>query len=838
MRVLTRRLHHVRPHLLRSALLLVALAPGAGAGAEGVSRPPLRPSASDIQVAIRKLSMLGSVLYVAAHPDDENTALLTYFSQGRGARTGYLSITRGSGGQNLIGSEIGEALGVIRTQELLEARRVDGAEQFFTTAIDFGYSKSPEETIGKWGHDRVLGDVVWIVRSFRPDVIITRFPTEARTHGHHTASARLALEAFDAAADRSRFADQLAHVQPWRARRVLWNVFRPQGGASPAPAEGEISVDVGAFDPLLGKSYTEIAGESRSMHKSQGFGAPERRGSQLQQLQRLAGDAPTKDAFDGVDVGWSRVPGGEAVGRLLAEAERAFDPRDPARVVPILVRARKAMDALGDDPLVELKREEIAEVIRGCAGLWVEALADRAGVSPGDTLRVTLTALRRSEAALTLERIDLPAGWGSAASLAGGDLPVNRAVTRDVLLKAPPEAPFTAPHGKEGSEAPAGAWPPLGRAETAPVWEATFVVRAGDATLDLSVPLLHRWVDRVHGERYRRVQIVPPATARFEEAVRVFPDASARELRVVVRAQRDSVAGRVRLETRSGWRITPADLPFSLRRTGEETTLRFQATPPAGAGASDVVAEVESRGRTYSANLIRIDYPHIPALDMYPRADMRVVRLDLKRVGENVGYVMGSGDAVPEALREVGYRVTLLSDDDVAAGALDAFDAIVIGVRAYNTRPRLVALQPRLLDYVERGGTLVVQYNTSDPALDGRLGPYPFSIGRDRVAVEEAPVTMLDQGHPLLSRPNRITPADFDGWVQERGLYFAGPWDARYQAVLASSDPEEKPLEGGLLYARHGKGVFVYTGYSFFRELPAGVPGAYRLFVNLVSARP
>uniref|UniRef100_A0A832I3H5 PIG-L family deacetylase n=1 Tax=Eiseniibacteriota bacterium TaxID=2212470 RepID=A0A832I3H5_UNCEI len=824
------------------AAALLACAPAARA-----ARPPDPMDAAEIRLALRKLQVLGTAMYITAHPDDENTAFLAYLSKGRLVRTVTLTLTRGDGGQNLIGPETGEALGVIRTQELLAARRMDGAEQAFTRALDFGYSKGPDETLALWGREETLADVVWAIRRWRPDVLVTRFGTDGSGgHGHHTASAILAAEAFAAAGDPARFPEQLRHVEPWAPKRLLWNNWRPRLEGRDAGLPPILEVDLGAYSPLLGKAYTEIAGLSRSQHKSQGFGAPERRGSIPNWFEPLAGEPARADLFDGVDLGWSRVRGGPAVGALIAEAERAFDPDRPAAILPLLVRAHAALRALAPEPIVEAKLRDLREVIRSCAGLWVEAIAAAPQVSPGGRVRVTLTALNRSSAALTLDSVALPFGAvaksgpspdsAAAPEPRGVALADNRPFVASATLAIPADAPVSQPYWLTE---PAGRGrfvvrDPLliGTPENAPVASATFVVAIGGERIPFEAPVVYRWTDPVEGERYRHLEVAPPLTARFDQPAYVFADARPRELRVVVQAGGAAAAGTLRLRLPAGWRAAPAEAAVSLPAQGE-TSVRFSVTP--GAEGGTVSAEIVAGGRTWSHRLVRLDHPHIPVQSLFPPAEARLVRADVRIAGGEVGYVMGSGDQVPEALRQLGFRVTLLSDDDLEAQTLARYDAIVVGVRAYNTRPRLRALQPRLLDYVAGGGRLVVQYHTAERGLGEALGPRPFTISRERVSVEDAEVRLARPGHVLLTAPNRIGPADFAGWVQERGLYFASPYDSTYDAVLSSNDPGEPPRDGGLLYARHGRGVFIYTGLAFFRQLPAGVPGAYRLFANLVS---
>jgi LmbE family N-acetylglucosaminyl deacetylase len=852
--------------LVTFGLLLFLTAP-----ARAQVRPADPMDAAEIQIGLERLRVLGTALYVAAHPDDENTAFLTYLTQGRQVRAGYLSLTRGDGGQNLIGSETGIELGMIRSQELLAARRIDGAEQFFTRALDFGYSKRADETMEIWGREAILSDLVWTIRQFRPDVIITRFPTDSTAgHGHHQASAILAEEAFRAAADTTRFFEQLAHVRPWQAKRIVWNAFRfdPTRDPSPAPY---VSVDLGEYNRLLGRAYTEIAAESRSMHKSQGFGASERRGQVPNYFVHKDGATATHDLFDGVDVRWTRIPGGDRVDKILVEAQKKYRADEPGKIIPILLKAHAAMKDLeakpNADPLIAVKRHELEELIASSAGLWLEAIAESPVSVPGGEVKVRVSALNRSTVPLKLERVELPYGakamdpetppGGPTADASGAtlverkevtarDLTDNRPVLGDAVIPLPRDQRDTQPYWLRREPLPGrfdvGDFAMLGRPDNPPALQARFVLSTGGQELAFDRPIVHRWTDPVQGERYRPLEISPPVGVRLEKPVYLFPTRDPVEVVVVAQSGAQPMSGSLSLELPEGWRATPTAKNLELAANGEAST-RFTVYPPdaglRGGGAAtvgSVTAVFESGGKQYSRDIERIDYSHIPIQSNFPPARAKLVRADVQHLGAEIGYVMGSGDEVGDALRQMGYRVSLLEDDDIGSGNLSRFDAIVIGVRAYNTRQRLRALQPRLIEYVNAGGTLVVQYQTADRGLDGKLGPLPFTISRNRVSVESAEVRFPSAQHPLLVRPNLITADDFVGWVQERGLYFASPYDQGYDAVLSANDPGEPPRDGGLIYARHGKGIFIYTGYSWFRQLPAGVPGAYRLFANLVSA--
>lgn len=804
--------------------------------------------AAAVKQRLERLRVVGSVLMIAAHPDDENTAFLAWCAQRRKLRTGYLSLTRGEGGQNLIGNEQGELLGVIRTQELLAARRVDGGEQFFTRAIDFGFSKTAAETMAKWGRDEVLSDMVWVIRSFRPDVIVLRFSGTPRDgHGHHQASAILGREAFRLAGDPKAFPEQLRHVQPWQPRRLFWNTFSftRQQEAEAEKMSGRLVIDTGEYDPLLGMSYGEIAGLSRSQHRSQGMGSPERRGSALNYLVLYDGEPAQQDMFDGIDTSWRRLPGGAAVAAKLDEALAAFSPDAPERVIPSLMEARRLIEKI-DHPDARRKLEELDETVALAAGLWLDVSAARAAVAPGGTVTLNLSAVNRCPLPARLEGVRLE-GLPGAPSFGPADLAFNRLHAQSASFRVPDDAPLSQPlqlrHAPKGNLYGIPDQAGVGPAEGPPVLTAVFRLSIGGGVIEVKRPVEHRYVDRVRGELTRPFVIVPAVSIRLPETPLLFRTAEPRAVPVEVRAMAGAAAGSLRLEAPEGWRVEPASQSFQIPDAGQAATLVFRVLPPQAAARGWLRAVAETGGRQWRHLVTQIEYEHIPPQTVLRTAETRLLRDNIAVSVRRVGYVMGSGDFVPEALRELGCEVTLLDEAQLAHGDLSAFDAIVAGVRAWNVRADLRAAHARLRDYMERGGTLVVQYNTlegfgpeaSDSILRN-VGPFPLRIGRNRVTVEEAPVKLLLPDHPLLGRPNRITAADFDGWVQERALYFPAEWDARYEALLETADPGEPPERGGLLFARVGKGAYIYTSYAWWRQLPAGVPGAWRIFANLVSA--
>ena len=793
--------------------------------------------------ALQRLNVLGSVLMIAAHPDDENTAILAYCARGRHLRTGYLSLTRGEGGQNLIGPEQGDLLGLIRTHELLAARQIDGAEQFFTRAIDFGYSKTAEETIAKWGRERILSDIVWVIRRFRPDVVILRFSgTPKDGHGQHQTSAILGKEAFLAAADPGRFPEQLKFVQTWKARRLLFNTFsfsREQEKEA-AAIPGRIEVDTGAYNPVLGASYTEIAGMSRSMHRSQGMGAPRRPGPSRNYLVPVAGDAPTNDLLDGIDTTWGRVAGGVEAGRILGEALRLFDPGHPEHTIPLLLKARPLIAAI-HDPWASEKLRELDEAVALCAGLWLDADADRYAAVPGFTIEVKYTALNRSTFPMTLDNLTLEGMAESRTEAQHAALNMNQPVNAALKVAIPAAEPYSQPfwlrQPKSGDTYTISNQELIGLADDPPLLRLRFHIEASGAMLELARPVRHRFIDRVEGEQTRALIVVPEVALNLPREVVLFPDRAARKVEVSVRADVPKAAGDLRLALDAGWSAEPPSHRFEEANAGQQQPVVFVVKPAAGPDPPALLHAIARVGsREISSGMMVISHPPLPPLTVFPPAVAKLVRADVRVNAHKIGYVMGAGDEMPDAIRQLGCDVTLLEASDLEQRDLAQFDAIVTGVRAYNVRADLRSNLPRLLEYVRGGGTLVDQFNVTDANLVP-IGPYPFKIGRERVSVEDAPVAFVSARNPLLHTPNEITANDFEGWIQERGLYFATEWDSRYETVIESHDPGEKPQAGGVLYARYGKGVYIFTGYAWFRQLPGGVPGAYRVFANLLSAK-
>ena len=806
--------------------------------------PPLlsheQSNAGEIQLALQKLNVLGRVLYIAAHPDDENTNLMALWSNGSLYETAYLSITRGDGGQNLIGPELRERLGVIRTEELLAARRVDHGKQFFSRAIDFGFSKTAEETMRIWDHDKILSDVVWVVRKFRPDVIVTRFsPEDQLTHGHHTASAILAREAFSAAGDPNRFPEQLAFVKPWRPTRLVWNTspFFFSNRNLPFDPTGLTVLEAGGYNSLLGKAYTEIAAASLSMHKSQGVGSPPRRGARKEYFKLLEGQPMTNSLFEGIDANWSRVANSESIATQIRQIISQFLPADPAASVPELLKLRQAMNGIKDESWVPEKKAELDGIIAACLGLHVEASTTNGAVTPGQTATIKLEAINRCNIPVTLQEIRFPLSGDSMKIDAA--LPSNELVTRDLSCKIPENTPYSQPYWLRKSGT-LGAFAVddqtlVGLPENPPDLPVEIVLQINGQELRYIVDTKYRMVDPVAGELRRPLVIEPPVFAKVVNSVLVFATNQPKSVGVHVTAATGPVKGELKLAVPQGWGVYPASIPIDLKAADAETVATFTVKPPEQNSEGTLRAVVSIDGRDYSLGRVRISYPHIGVHTLMPPAEARLVRADIREKGERIGYIPGAGDDVPESLQQIGYSVKILSESDITAENLKQFSAVVLGVRAYNTQERIANWLPELFAYVKAGGVAVAQYNTLAELKTDQLAPYPLEISRDRVTDENAEVRILAPDHSLMTTPNKITSKDFEGWVQERGLYFPKKWDPAWTAILSSNDSKEKPLDGGLLVAKSGKGFFIYTSYSWFRQLPAGVPGAYRLVANMLS---
>ena len=837
--------------------LAFALACSAGSAVAADPRPPATATnrlATPILQELRAFRELGSVLYVAAHPDDENTQLITYLARGRGYRTGYLSLTRGDGGQNESGPEFGEKLGLARTWELLAARQLDGGHQFFTRALDFGYSKDVNETLRIWDRQQVLADVVRVIRQFRPDVVITRFsPTPSSTHGHHTASSVLALEAFKLAGDPTAFPEQLAPssgLTPWQPKRILHNntPYNSQLNANSPLYAKALKLEVAGTDPGSGEAFGAIANRSRAMHITQGFGSlatAQVRSSRLETFELLAGDRAATDLLDGVDVSWSRYPGGAVVGTLIDTTIADFNPADPTASVAALLTLRERLAAWPTDPVLTAKRTQLDHLLQACLGLVIETISPQAEVTPGEILALAHRATLRSGGA-TVRWVSIRYPSLNTELAVGTTLAVGATLTREAQPTLPKSTPPSQPYwlraeGTAGMSVVADA-ELIGRPVNPPAFPVEFVFEIAGQTLSVSDEPIQIVAPASAAQARRPLAVVAPVALAFADEVALLAPNSHQPTVIEVTAARANAAGTLRLELPAGWLAAPATHPFHLKNAGDKIQLTFTLTAPAHPATASIRAVADLDGLTYDQQRIAIRYPHLPVLLLQPTARLQVVALDLAIRGRKVGYLPGAGDNTSAALQQMGYAVTLLTGADLTPEKLHDLDAVVIGVRAFNERTDLAAHLSGLFAYSKAGGTVIAQYNRPNGLKTPTLAPYALSIMGDapsfRVTDENAVVTFLAPNHPALTTPNRLGPADFTGWVQERGAYFPSTWDeTKFTALLAMHDPGAAPLTSSILVAPYGQGYFVYTSLAFFRQLPAGVPGAYRLFANLVSLK-
>jgi LmbE family N-acetylglucosaminyl deacetylase len=859
------------------------------------SKPEKQLNPAEIKLALKKMQVLGSVLYVAAHPDDENTRLLGYFAN-EGYRTGYLSITRGDGGQNLIGKEVREQLGIIRTQELLAARRTDGAEQFFTRANDFGFSKNSQETFAIWDSVQVLADVVWAIRKFRPDIMITRFPkTSEAGHGHHSASAILAEVAFGIAGDKNVFPEQLAFVEVWQPKRIFWNNWRPLRPTF-APndpkksmeelTKGLIPIDLGKFNVLLGKDYGEIAAESRSQHKSQGFGVPAVRGQRIEYLEELSNEKIARNSivekptyilpavekagnhpFDNINTSWKLIGGSEKIVKSLQKANQKFEIENPENSVALLLEIYAAMQKLPDSHWKTQKIKELQNIILNCAGVWSEAVAKNYSTVAGDSLEITTNIIKRSNNVKVVVYQMQLIGEGRyhddvmlPIPMILSEKPIAIDLKENVLQEnkgkflisklVPISQPYWLVEPEKKGMFTVDNQQVIGLSENTPRLKMVFSIKINEVAFTIFQPVLHKWTDEIDGEKYRRLEITPPATVNFAQSAYVVNNGKPEKIAVTLQAQKENIKGKLRLVFDNQALTSSNEFDIDLKTKDKIQTFEFEVKPSAtdfsmfsnNPQAINMRAVLTIDSVEYDNSLVRIDYKHIPIQTLFPKASAKVLLMNVQTKVKKVGYIEGAGDAIPDALKELGCEVHNITESWFVENLLQDEktkpDAIVFGIRAYNTNDLLRKYQDKILKYVEDGGTVVVQYNTASQLTElvtPNFAPFPMTLSRDRVTEEDAEMRMLKPEHSIFNSPNKITQEDFKGWVQERGLYFPNKWDSNYEALLSCNDKGEPAKDGSLLVAKYGKGYYVYTGLSFFRELPAGVIGAYRLFANLVS---
>jgi LmbE family N-acetylglucosaminyl deacetylase len=807
------------------------------------SQTPATYSSADVFLQIKKLNVLGSILYIAAHPDDENTRLLAYFSKGKLYRTGYLSLTRGDGGQNLLGDEQGIELGLIRTQELLAARRIDGAEQFFSRAYDFGFCKTPEEALRTWGHDKILSDVVWMIRKFQPDIVITRFPPDARAgHGHHSASSILAHEAFIDAADSTKFPEQFKYgVKVWQAKRLLWNTYN--FGSINTTDNNQIKMDIGGYNPLLGKGYGELAAESRSQHKSQGFGVPAQRGESTEYFQLTAGDGVKNDLMDGVDISWQRVAGADKIESGINDILSKYNFEHPENSEQSLVELYKAIKDLPDGYWKNKKLDELENIIVECAGIYAEATSDNQYAVQGDSMNVNFFVNKRNDGNISLKEISFPSFDSSVNNNLATNKNFHFSKIFPVAVDQPVSQPYWLVKPLAGGSFDVADQNLIGKTQNDPAYEATFVFSVDGEDFSVKRPLQYKYTDPVKGELYEPLCVVPAVTAHLNQSVYVLDGQPSKEVEAELIAQKNIAVADVHLNTTNEWKINGGKSEGAML-SGDIKSIKGEISSSEKSDKSELSLTVDKiadkNGAQYSEPLLderRISYDHIPNIIYFKPVTATLEKIDITIKGATIGYIAGAGDKVPQALQQMGYDVKMLNEADITDEKLKQYNAIITGVRAYDVDAFLSSKHDVLMRYISNGGNLIVQYNRSELISNGtiKVGPYPFSITGTRVTNENAEVHILLPDNSVLNYPNKITQKDFEGWIQERSTYQASKLDSHYIAPIGMHDDNEPETNGSLIIAPYGKGNFVYTGLVFFRELPAGVSGAYRLMANLIA---
>ena len=814
------------------------------------SAQQFRPSkSSEIYRDLKTLKNLPKVLYLAAHPDDENTGLLSWLINDQNVETGYLSLTRGDGGQNLLGTEQGAGLGLIRTHELLEARKLDGAQQFFTRAIDFGFSKNTTDTFKQWDEDSIIADVVWVIRKFRPDVIICRFPpTAAAGHGQHAASAVVAEKAFKLAGDKNAFPNQLKYVNVWQPKRILWNTFR--FGAVNTTAENQLKVTVGQYDAQLGMGYGELAGLSRSLHKSQGAGTQSVAGIKTEYFSHVNGEPAKETLFDGVAKTWT-AKGNADIEQSLDEIISAFNFNNPDLSLPALLALRKKVMTLKDSEIKKDKIKSLDNIILSCAGFMGEVVTNQAEAVAGENHNFRLNLISRADNPVVLENVK----WLNQLESFNRKLSKDSLITIQHQIQIPADATLTEPYwlAKSPTNAATFSVPNdtlIGLPEAESPLNVFLGLKIGSEKFQVKLPLSFKKLDPVRGDVVEALRIVPALELKFTQPLYLVKENEDLNLSLnfKVNSNKQFNNGKVNLMY-NGERLGGGDLKSN---NGKDFTIEYVIPKAKIASIKSNQLQLDANfiadGVTYNKNKVLIQYPHLPALQYFAPATVTVMKGDIQAKVKKVGYIEGAGDFIPEFLRIAGIQVDVLKDEDFygnldesggngGQNRLSQYDAIILGVRANNTEKKLGRWMPFLWSYVKAGGNLVMQYNTNQDTTVEQLGMYNFSIANKRVTEENAEVKFLNPNHKLLNFPNKITADDFKGWVQERGAYFPAQWDSAYEPLFEMHDTNEEPLQGSTLYAKYGKGNFIYTPLAFFRQLPAGNVGAARLFLNFLSAQ-
>ncbi|MBZ4035039.1 PIG-L family deacetylase [Flavobacterium sp. 17A] len=811
------------------------------------AQQPQKPNSVEIYNQIKKLNFLGSVLYVAAHPDDENTRMISYLANDMNARTGYLSLTRGDGGQNLIGPQLRELLGVIRTQELIEARKIDGGEQFFSRANDFGFSKNPNETLDIWDKDKVLADVVWTIRKFQPDIIINRFDhrSPGTTHGHHTSSAMLSVESFKLTNDPKVYPEQLKYVTPWQVKRQFFNpswwFYGSQEKFDAANKSKFTKLETGVYYTGIGKSNQEIAALSRSRHQSQGFGSTGVRGEETEYLELINGESPKErdSLFDGIDTSWNRVKNGKPIGDLISSIISNYDFSRPSASIPDLVKAYSMIEALEDEHWKNIKATAIKNIIASCSGLYLEAVANEQEATPGSTIKLSLEAINRCN--IDMQLVSITTLPDNKTSIQNSVLKNNNDQKINLQLQLPETMEYTQPYWLK-EKATVGMYTVsnqknIGIPDIIRETKVVFNVKINNIEIPFERTIVYKYNDGVKGEMYNFLDIVPEVTTSILERVLIFRDTKSKMIPVKVRAGKDNVKGNLQLDLPKSWNVSPREIPFTLDKKGTEQIFYFEVTPPVNPEEVMAKSIATVDGKRFDKDQTIIDFNHITKQMVLKSAESKCIRIDLKTSGDAIAYIMGAGDEVPESLAQMGYKVSILKPEEITPEKLDSFSTVITGIRAYNTVNALANKQNILFNFVKGGKNMIVQYNTNGKLVTDKIAPYPLKLSNDRVTEENAKVTFLAPNHPVLNTPNKISEKDFQGWTQEQGLYYPNEYNPAFTPIISSHDKGESAKDGALLVAPYGKGYYIYTGLSFFRELPEGVSGAYRLLSNIISLK-
>ncbi|TAH27566.1 MAG: PIG-L family deacetylase [Cytophagales bacterium] len=804
-----------------------------------LAQTPIKPNSSELYQSLKKLKVCGSVLYLAAHPDDENTNLITVLAKERLLNTSYLSLTRGDGGQNLIGTEKGDILGIIRTQELLEARKIDGGNQYFARAKDFGFSKLPEETFSIWDKDKVLYDVVWAIRYLKPDVIITRFSLEpGKTHGHHTASTILGVEAFDLANNPKIFSDQLQQVSLWQPHRIVWNSSKWfYSDDSKLLERKPITMDCGNYSPIIGKSYNELSAESRSMHKSQGFGSVGNRGSNTEYFEHLKGPKAEKDIFEGIDFTWNRINGGGNIILLIDQIIKNYQIDQPENSVPALISLYKTIASLPEKSYwQQIKLNEINTIIKHCLGLYIEINTNQISSTPGAQLKLSIEAINRSKLSVILASLSIPDF--NKDTLINKSLDFNKNFTFTCTASLNQDIrnsqPYWLRNEGENGMFNYNSFENINPSNP-PMFAKVSTIILG-SELDFNIPLIYKKGDPVNGEVYKPFEIWNPVFINLNKETLLFNNNLTKEVICTIKAGEANSKGVLNITAPLGWKVEPQNISYYLAQKNEEQTYKILISPSSQNTEGTISFNAIQNNKTYQHGYREIIHKHISPQIIFPKAAIKVKKIQIHKNIQNIAYLMGAGDEIPECLNDIGYTTSLLSENQITSSNLKKYDALVIGIRAFNTIEKMKFYLPKILEYTYQGGNVIVQYNTNGKLLTDSIAPYKLKLSNERVTVETAPMKVLNPNHQIFNFPNKITDKDFENWQQERGLYFAGDWGKEFEALLSSNDPGENEKKGILLFAKYGKGTYIYTGLSFFRELPAGVGGAYRLFANLLEA--